>query len=144
MSNPGRVVTLIKASNETACNDTVYGIGFKLIREKIKETLEYLDVREINGYARHSAKFYPLNSSESKFAVVYCATAENPSWSDQHDLIVIADQIIGAEGKSGKNVDYVLNLCKSMRELFPEKHDDHLFELEKIIKQKLEVKNEIC
>lgn len=129
-------MTLIKATIDSD-DATVYGMGFKLIKDKIRETLEYLDVREINGYARHLAKFYPLNTLEPKFALCYCATEDNPSWSDQHDLTVIADQIIGAEGKSGKNVDYVFNLCKSMRELFPEKHDDHLFELEKIIILKL-------
>lgn len=130
-------MTLIKSPNS---DDTVYGMGFKLIRGKIKETLDYLDVREINGYERHTAIFHPLNSSESKSAVFYCATEENPSWSDQHDISAIADQIIGATGKSGRNVDYVFNLCKSTRELFPGKEDDHLFELENVLIQKMQSK----
>lgn len=130
-------MTLIKSQDEA---DTVYGMGFKLIPGKVKETLDYLDVREINGYARHLSTFYPLNSSEAKHAVFYCATEDNPSWSDQHDLSAIADQIIGATGKSGKNVDYVYNLCKAMRDLFPGKHDEHLFELENILIQKMQSK----
>lgn len=130
-------MTLIKSTNAT---DTVYGMGFKLIQGKIKETLEYLDVREINGYERHSTFFHPLNSAESKPAVFYCATEDNPSWSDQHYIASIADQIIGATGKSGKNVDYVFNLCKSMRELFPGKQDEHLFELENVLIQKMQSK----
>lgn len=134
---PGRVVTLVKACDGDE-NAIVHGVGFKIHKDKVAETIKYLDDREINGYDRHSTSFYlPHSSSTVKTALVYVATMDNPSWNSSHSLSEIANQILTSEGKSGKNIDYVFNLCNRMRELFPDHHDDHLYELEKILIEKL-------
>lgn len=134
--NPGRVVTLVKSDD-----DCVYGMGYKIEAGKETEVLSHLDYREKNGYDRHETMFYPLDDSPPKPTVVYVANEQNPSWNSNHNLSDIAEQIHEAEGPSGPNPEYVFNLCDAMRKYFLDVKDDHLFELEEILKE-MEEENE--
>lgn len=115
-------------------------MGYRIARNNTNDVLEHLDHREKNGYERNQVKFYPHPSSEtqsndSKDILLYVATHENPSFAGQHDsLDQIATQILGATGESGKNVEYVYKLAEAMRQLYPGQEDDHLFELEQILR----------
>lgn len=112
-------------------------MGYKIAADKVTEVLAHLDFREKNGYNRHETTFYPMDDSEPKqtmSTIVYVANEENPSWNSNHDLNDIAEQIFGSVGPSGKNTEYVYNLCDAMRLYFHNIRDDHLFELETLLK----------
>lgn len=109
-------------------------MGYKIAADKVTEVLDHLDFREKNGYNRHETTFYPMDDSEPKKTIVYLANEENPSWNSNHDLDDIAEQIFGSVGPSGKNTEYVYNLCDAMRQYFHNIRDDHLFELEALLK----------
>lgn len=129
---PGRVVTLVYAKDQEA---RVYGVGYKIAADKVSEVLSHLDYREKNGYDRHETIFHPLDSSQPKSTIVYVANEQNPSWNSNHDLENIANQISESVGPSGRNTDYVYNLCDAIRQTFPDVHDDHLFDLEKLLRE---------
>ena len=130
--NPGRVVTLIKNSE-----GQVFGKSYKIAEENKAEVLKHLDFREINGYERVETLFYPIEMEDKpKKIVLYLANEENPSFAGhKNDLNEIAEQIFCSEGASGRNRDYVYNLGDAMRTFFPEIDDQHLFDLEKILKK---------
>lgn len=109
-------------------------MGYKIAADKVTEVLDHLDFREKNGYTRHETTFYPMDNSDPKETIVYVANEENPSWNCNHDLDDIAEQIFGSVGPSGKNTEYVYNLCDAMRQYFHNIRDDHLFELETLLK----------
>lgn len=116
-------------------------MGYQIPSE-IKDTvLRHLDYREINGYDRLTTEFHIVDENNqslgTKNVLVYVATEENPSFAGETDsLEKIADQICSCAGKSGRNTDYVFNLADAMRQLYPNIDDPHLFELEKILKDK--------
>lgn len=128
---PGRVVTLVKTMDEES---RVYGMGYKIPDDKIDEVLSHLDYREKNGYNRYETTFYPLDESDPKATIVYVANEQNPSWNKNQNLNAIATQIYTAHGPSGRNIEYVYNLCDAMRKNFKDLQDDHLFELENLLR----------
>lgn len=131
------MVTLIHSENP---DSKVWGMGYRIAETNKTDVLNHLDHREKNGYERHKVLFYPYPTSETQFnepknILLYLATKENPSFAGQDDsLEQIAQQILGATGESGKNVEYVYKLADAMRLLYPGEEDDHLFELERILK----------
>lgn len=112
------------------------------IDAKEKENVfKYLDFREINGYSRYKIKFYScVGNNEigenSIDIILYVADQDNESFAGESHIDELVDQIFNATGKSGRNRDYVYNLADSMRVLFPNVFDDHLFEIEKKLKQR--------
>lgn len=133
-------MTLVPADDETS---VVYGVAYKIPKDQQKEVLEHLDYREKNGYERYLVPFYPLdlnkvgdNDSIGNI-VIYVATKDNESYAGhRNDLNDIANQIFDAHGPSGPNREYVFRLADAMRQLFPHHYDDHLFELEKLLKER--------
>lgn len=124
-------MTLVKSDDPEA---VVYGMGYKIAADKVAEVLDHLDYREKNGYDRCDTTFHPLDNSKPEKTIVYVANEQNPSWNKIHTLPEIAAQIAAAVGPSGRNVDYVYNLCDAMRANFENVIDDHLFDLEKILR----------
>nr|CAH7759424.1 unnamed protein product [Callosobruchus chinensis] len=128
--NPGRVVTLIPAAE----HEKVYGIAYRIKESDIEDVVKHLDFREKGGYERKTVMFYPCDQEHKPFdMVIYLANHDNFNYAGPAELNEIAKQIFKSIGPSGPNVDYVCNLAKAMRGLFPDVHDEHLFDLEKII-----------
>lgn len=126
-------MTLIKNSLSRT-----YGKSYKIADQDKQEVLNHLDVREINGYDRVETLFYPTDPEiEPKKIILYLANETNPSYAGhENDLKHIAHQIFQSNsGASGRNREYVYNLADSMRTLFPEVEDQHLFDLEKLLKE---------
>ena len=114
--------------------------------------LSYLEQREckLGGYLTAYTKFYPRVATEfsglsgEAFPVLlYIATPSNDYWAGDESPESIAEQIVNASGPSGHNVEYLLRLAIFMREEIPGVHDEHLFLLEKLVRDKL-IKRKIC
>lgn len=76
-----------------------------------------------------------MDGSTPKTVIVYVANELNPSWNNNYNLEDIASQIHQSIGPSGPNTEYVYNLCDAMRQHFHNVKDDHLFQLEGLLKQ---------
>lgn len=115
---PGRVVTLIEIPG-SCCGGVAYQVAGRVFRQ--------LDVREKHGYLR---LWTPLHFADGGTAdgLVYIAGPDNPGFlgaAPEHEL---AAQIAVAEGPSGANRDYLLQLAAALRELG--ERDEHVFALE--------------
>jgi cation transport regulator ChaC len=120
--DPGRVVTLVPEPRG-ACE----GMAYLIEDAVLARTFSYLDHREKNGYERHALTL-GLRGGESQRGVVYIASHDNHAFLGPAPLHDIAAQIHRCAGPSGRNVDYLLELARSLRE--HDIHDPHVFELE--------------
>lgn len=130
---PGRVVTLIEAP-QARC----VGMAYK-VRHNVLEDLDY---REKNGYERRNVALTldapkaggdaPADNAGDASAqvqgVVYIAPTGNHAFLGDAPLAQMAWQIRRSAGPSGRNLDYLLELARALRELGAE--DAHVFELE--------------
>ena len=121
-SDPGRVVTLVDAPGER-CHGRAFLVE--------PDVFEHLDYREINGYERHRVD---INFDQGRASgVVYHAAENNFAYLGDAPLDEMVAQIKRCAGRSGRNVDYVLELAGSLREL--EISDPHVFALEALIQE---------
>ncbi|ORX61648.1 ChaC-like protein [Hesseltinella vesiculosa] len=141
---PGRVVTLIPMEEWQAMedvhghDDVTWGVAFKIPSDDVEATRAYLDHREKNGYTVHHVDVYEAEEDQEpivKNALVYIATTENEAYVGPAPMQEIAKQIFDTHGPSGWNAEYLLNLAEAVREISPQAKDDHLFELETLVKQ---------
>jgi len=119
-ADPGRVVTLVEAPGERC-----YGRAF-LIEP---EVLEHLDYREKNGYERHCVD---IGFAEEHLpGIVYIAAPDNPAFLGDAPLDEMVAQIKRCAGRSGTNVEYLLELAEALRNL--RVSDPHVFALEALV-----------
>lgn len=117
----------------------VWGVAYEVEPAEIPNVLMYLDIREKDGYKACYTTLNTINHSEPCIKVMlYIATPDNTFFLGPAPIKDMAKQIVTAEGPSGKNSEYLLKLASFMHGL--DKHgicvqDEHLFELEKLVKQ---------
>lgn len=136
LEKPGRVATLIEDKE-----GITWGCAFKVTGQL---ALDYLKQREctLGGYQTDYIRFYPRKASEwsgisgQAFpALVYIATPKNDLWIGEEPLVETARQIAECQGPSGHNVEYLIRLAVFMREELPGACDEHLFELEGLVRR---------
>lgn len=115
---PGRVATLIGAPG-AICQ----GIAYRLTGA----TFAQLDYREKNGYLRLATTLHLDRDGEAVQGLIYLATPNNPAFLGPAPAAVIARQIAAAQGPSGTNLDYLLDLDAALRALGT--RDPHVDEL---------------
>lgn len=105
-----------------------------------------LNEREIalGGYELRRLSFSCNEKPSHSFNVLaYAATPQNTLYLGPATLEQIAVQIASAKGQSGLNVEYLIRLADFMREKVPESDEQHLFELEKLVKKELGLSTEV-
>ncbi len=119
-SDPGRVVTLVETPGERC-----FGRAF-LVEPSV---FEHLDHREKNGYERHTVNTFFDDAQTS--SVVYIAAIDNFAFLGDAPLNEIAAHISRSAGPSGTNINYLLELACTLRQL--EISDPHVFEIEALV-----------
>ena len=120
---PGRVVTLVEQAGHS-CHGIAYRVDSAVFRQ--------LDVREKNGYLRLKTDLTFADGGSAQ-GLVYIATDENEAWLGEADEYQIALQISSAEGASGPNDEYLVELAKSLRAMAID--DPHVFAIERCLRQ---------
>ena len=115
----------------------MWGMAYEISKENADSVRAHLDHREKGGYSSVTELFHPDDDTTKPFNLtIYLATESNSNYLGPAPLQDIARQIVHSVGPSGKNIEYMLNLAKAMREISPHVHDPHLFELEaEVLKQ---------
>lgn len=116
--NPGRVVTLIE-ERDALCGGLAFLIEAPVFRQ--------LDVREKNGYLRVATEM-TFDDGSHATGLTYIATPENEAYLGSASELEIARHIATAEGPSGPNDEYLLELANALRALGL--HDQHVFDIE--------------
>jgi cation transport protein ChaC len=116
---PGRVVTLVPDPG-ASCPGMAYLIT--------PQVFAHLDHREKNGYLRLATDIVFDDGGATAEGLVYIATADNAAFLGEASELDIARQIAAAQGPSGPNRDYLLDLAHALRELG--KEDAHVFAIE--------------
>lgn len=108
----------------------MWGVAYGINPKKERDVINYLDFRERGGYTKTFCKFFPKNCTVGLDVLFYLATNDNNNYAGEADVDTIVKQIATAVGPSGPNVEYVLALAKTMREIAPDVVDEHLFAVE--------------
>ncbi|GMK60021.1 hypothetical protein CspeluHIS016_0902380 [Cutaneotrichosporon spelunceum] len=135
----GRVVTLVPEAGEVC-----WGFAYRVPPERVDEVMAYLDHRERGGYVRITVPFHratsvcanPLhNMGPAVESITYIAAPDNEHYLGPDVLPRMVTQIASAEGESGRNADYVINLATHLREMGLE--DPHVFTLAQAVREAL-------
>ena len=141
---PGRVVTLIERSfweelgdvQPMAANDSVWGVAYHIVPEKVEEVQRYLDIREINGYTIQYTSFQPASHNLTPLrCLVYIGLPNNPQFLGALKPQDVADVISRSHGPSGDNVEYLLQLEEALNSLSEESGDGHISDLADRVRQ---------
>jgi cation transport protein ChaC len=124
---PGRVVTLLPHPGAVC-----HGVAYRVEPGTRDETLARLDARESGGYVRCALTLHLLDAPPVQ-GLSYVAHPDNPNHLGDATLEALARQILRARGPSGRNLDYVLELGRALRELGA--HDPELFGLEQRLRE---------
>ncbi|EFN82025.1 putative glutathione-specific gamma-glutamylcyclotransferase 2 [Harpegnathos saltator] len=162
-NKPGRVVTLLASKNpENEVWGLAYKISSENIdnvvnhldfREKggyEKKTVlfypcnpsKYIQSSSNADESNDPSKMNLLSMSLSTtteeapfYLTIYIGDEKNPNYAGTENIDTIARHILVSRGISGSNVEYLYKLASAMRMIAPGVQDEHLFALEKIVKQ---------
>ena len=125
--------------------ECTYGLAFNIRQSDVQKVMDDLNERE-KGYITKHVLFYPTdNHKMPPFEVLcYIATESNPEYLGPAPVPSIARQIVNAAGSSGCNVEYLMKLARSMKEIAPSHKDEHLFKLEDEVIKLLPVNGTKC
>ena len=111
---PGRVLTLVES------DAGVWGMAYAIERAAWPETEAALELREQQGYARLTVDI-GLSAGEQTGRIVetvagllYVATPANPYFVGPEPLDVTAEVVRRSRGPSGSNIEYVLELERTL------------------------------
>jgi len=104
---PGRVATLASFPNSD-CE----GMAFR-VADSVESVLKLLDIREQDGYERHSLTLTFEDGSVVE-GVTWIAVEGNPSWRGGESLEEVAKLIAYREGPSGSNREYLFELQRAL------------------------------
>ena len=108
----GRVATLIRAPCASA-GGAVYRVADRDREAVLKE----LDHREKGGYDRIEIDAFLLDGRGSVRATTWIASPDNPYHLGPAETFAMVAQIRASMGPSGSNVEYVLKLAATLRDL---------------------------
>ena len=123
---PGRVVTLVDAPG-TDC----WGMAYRIKSDHYTRILGELDYREKGGYERLNLPIY-FADGDCVQGLTYQASDQNPNFLGHAPDNDIAAQIARAEGPSGTNKEYILQLDRTLRDL--KLQDDHVSSLANLVR----------
>ena len=110
---PGRVVTLVRKAGAVC-----WGRAYRVASRDRDATLSALDERERGGYARELLPIHLSGKSQRcPMGLLYRATEGNPNYLGPLALARVAQQVLGAKGPSGTNLEYVTRLAAALREM---------------------------
>lgn len=107
---PGRVVTLVRDTQDMRC----HGVVFDLDPANADEILAQLDVRESGGYVRSRESIEHPDGRPFGDAWVWIAHPGNERWAGEIADDALHAQIRSAHGPSGANLEYVLELADAL------------------------------
>lgn len=119
---PGRVATVLPEPGAVC-----WGRAYAVAPQEQAAVLDGLDVREQQGYDRVTVSLR-FDDGPGPQALMYVATAANPSFAGDTPLETIAEIVRTRRGPSGPNVEYLLRLAEALREIGAD--DPHVFALE--------------
>lgn len=130
---PGRVVNLLPDNQDNEVWGLAYEIDDQVWEDSVREQLDY---REKGGYTKHKAIFYPrdLEIGEQEVSM-YLGTTDHRQFAGPDTLDKMAATILACTGPSGRNRDYLYGLADAMKEIAPEQKDDHLYDLDKAVRE---------
>jgi len=119
---PGRVVTLVRDPAAERC----WGVAYQLEARDVDDVLATLDQRERGGYERVEAALHFADEGmpASCKGILYLATPDNPNYLGPASLEAIAKQVLSSSGPSGDNLEYVLRLAESLKQISPDLDPD--------------------
>ncbi|KAL4238751.1 Glutathione-specific gamma-glutamylcyclotransferase 1 [Mactra antiquata] len=140
----GRVATLIPSNNP---EDKVWGIMYKVEnKNNVAVQRGKLDNREktLGEYETTEVEFFPRDTNdETLTATTYIALDTNRLFWKEENIDKQVNDIINAQGFAGPNIHYVTNLADFLRNNVPEEDDQHLYELDRKLRDLYESGDEL-
>ena len=136
--SPGLVVTILRDDHPDCAAlgekpHSTFGSAFRI--RDIGAILPSLDFREKNGYTRTAVpiRHHQTGASLGRAILYYAEPGNDPTYAGAMTDEVAAAIIGGAEGPSGRNVDYLLRLhefCETNQV-----HDEHISNLVRLVRE---------
>jgi len=161
---PGRVVTLLVSTNpDDQVWGIAYKISSENIenvvnhldfREKggyIKKTVLFypcdfskstqsdsntnVSLNDLSRMTFSTASLSTVLDEAPFYLTIYIGEEDNPNFAGMENIDIIARHIIVSRGISGSNIEYLYKLASAMRTIAPGVQDEHLFALERAVKE---------